>query len=174
MKKNTLKKSPLMKKGLLIITKGVIFLLAISVLAVCAILFPELAREESLGKATPPVVYPFLIGAWVLSLPIFYALQQTLKLVSYIDTNMAFSFLSVKALRNIKRSAIVFSILIILGALTVIIMARSADAKEDITHIFTLCFIFTFISSVIATFVAVLQKLLEDAIEMKKENDLII
>ncbi len=163
-----------MKKGLTSITKGVICLMALAVIAVCAILLPELAREEAVGKATPPTVYPYLIGAWVLALPIFFALHQTLKLLSYIDGNKAFSDLSVKALQNIKLSAIAFSTMIALGAITVITMARMTDPREDVTALVALGFIFTFISGVIATFVAVLQRLLKDAITMKNENDLIV
>jgi hypothetical protein len=163
-----------MKKGLTIITRGVVYLMAISVVAVCAILLPELAREEAVGKAHPPSAYPFLIGAWILSVPIFFALQQTLKLLNYIDKNIAFSKLSIKALRNIKFSTIVFGVLIAVSTITAIIIARQADPKEDVTFIISLGFIFVFTSSIIATFVAVLQRLLHDAIAVKKENDLII
>jgi hypothetical protein len=163
-----------MKNGLTFITRGVIYLMAFAVIVVCLILLPELAREEAVGKANPPQAFPFLIAAWALSIPIFIALKQTLKLLGYIDTNKAFSKLSVKALQNIKTCAIVFNILIIAGAITVIISARSIDPGEDITPVVTLGFIFTFTSSVIATFIAVLQRLLQDAIDIKSENDLTV
>jgi hypothetical protein len=45
---------------------------------------------------------------------------------------------------------------------------------DDITHIITLGGIGAFASSVIAVFAALLQKLLKNAIEIKKENDLTV
>lgn len=162
------------KRELMIITKGVLCLMGVAVFSVCAILLPEIAREEAVGKVNHPPAYPFLIGAWILSIPIFFGLHQALKLLDYIDGNKAFSDLSVRALRNIKICAIVFSIMIIVGAITVIILARSADPREDVTPVVTIGFIFTFVSSVIATFTAVLQRLFKDAIHMKTENELTV
>jgi hypothetical protein len=162
------------KTGLTIITKGVIYLMGIAVISICAILLPELAREEAVANPNAGPAYPFLIGAWVLTIPIFIALHQTLKLLSYIDTNNAFSNRSVITLQKIKMCAIAFSILIAVGAITVIVMARMDDPREEVTHIFTVGFIFTFASSVVATFAAVLKRLLQDAISIKSENDLIV
>ena len=155
-------------------TRAIIYLMAIGVISVCAILLPELAREEAVGKANPPVVYPFLLGAWALSIPIFAALHQALKLVEYVEKNIAFSVRSVKALQNIKISAVVFSVMVIAGALTVLLVARSTSPSEDGAPVATIGFIFIFISSGIATFAAVLQRLLHDAIKIKSENDSII
>jgi hypothetical protein len=53
-------------------------------------------------------------------------------------------------------------------------LARSLDPREDVTFMVTIGFVFTFVSSVIAVFVAVLQKLLSDAVALKSENDLIV
>lgn len=163
-----------MKKSLTIGIRGIVYLMALAVITVCAILLPELAREEAVGKANPPTALPFLIGAWVLSIPIFIALYQTLKLVSLIGENKAFSNQSVRALQTIKYCSMAFGILIVIGATTVIILTRSADPTEDVTPIFTLGFIFTFVSSVVATFLAVLRKILMDAIKIKSENDLTV
>jgi hypothetical protein len=170
-----MKKSEIpMKRGLTIITRGIVYLMGIAVLSILAILLPELAREEAVGKANPPTVWPFFVAAWVLSVPIFIALHQTLKLLSYIDGNKAFSDRSVHTLQNIKLCAIAFSIMIALSAITVIVVARIADPREDVTHIVTIGFIFTFASSIVATFAAVLKRLLNDAINIKSENDLIV
>lgn len=163
-----------MKKSLTIVTKGIVYLMGTAVIMVCAILLPELAREEAVGKVNPPTAFPFLIGAWVLSIPIFIALYQTLKLVSLIDENKTFSIQSVKALQTIKYCSMAFGILIVAGVTVVIILARSINPTEDVTPIFTLGFIFTFASSLVATFFAVLERLLMDAIIIKSENDLTV
>lgn len=163
-----------MKLNSTTITKGVIYLMGFAVIAVCAILLPELAREEAVGKVNPPTSWPFLLGAWVMSVPIFVALYQSHKLLSYIDNNKTFSSQSVKSLRNIKYCSVIFAILVVLGVMTVVITARIVDPYEDVTPVFTFGFIFTFVSSVIATFTAVLQRLLQEAINIKSENDLTI
>lgn len=163
------------KLGSLIFAKIVVYAVGIAALAVCLILLPELVREESVGKATNPyITYSFLGGAYVLSIPFFAALYQTLKLLKYFERNKAFTRESIQALRNIKICAIVFGIMIIISVLGGMIVARSIDPREDITGFVTLGCIFTSVSVIIAVFVAVLQKLLADAIAMKSENDLIV
>jgi hypothetical protein len=168
------KKEIPVKRGLTIVTRGVLYLMGFAVISICVILLPELAREEAVANPNAGPAVPFLIGAWVLSVPIFVALHHTLRLLSYIDTDKAFSVLSVKALQNIKMCAIAFSAMIVFGAITVIVMARISDPREDVTHILTLGFIFTFAASIVATFAAVLKRLLQDAINIKTENDLIV
>ena len=148
--------------------------MGLAVFSVITILLPEIAREEAAGKVNPPTSHPFLYVIGLMSIPIFVALYQTLKLLKYIDENKAFSQQSVTALRNIKYCAITFSILFALGAISVIVIARLADPTEEVAPIVTLGFLFTFTSSIIATFTAVLQKLLQNAIDMKSENELTV
>ncbi len=162
-------------KRLTLFARGVVLLIGIAALAVCLILLPELAREESVESlADIYLIYSFLVGAYILTIPFFVALYQTLKLLHYIDKNKAFSKRSIKALQYIKICAILFSALIIVGVIAGISMIRSVYPGEDVTFIITWGFIFVFVSSVIAIFVAVLQRLLADAVILKSENDLIV
>lgn len=155
--------------------KIVIYLVGIAALAVCIILLPELAREDAVAHpATSYLSYPFLAGAYVLAIPFFVALYQAHKLLHLIDLNKAFSLQSIKTLQNIKRCAIVFSVLVVITVIAGISLAKSIDPTEDVTFMVTLGFIVTSVSSVIAVFVALLQKLLADAVALKSENDLII
>jgi hypothetical protein len=163
-----------MKSNVTTMARMLVFLMGLAVIVVCAILLPELAREEAVGKINPTPAYPFLIGAWVLSAPIFAALHQTLKLLGYLENKTAFATYSVTALKNIKYSSITFSALVVIGTLLTIIWGKSIDPTEDVTPILSLGFIFAFISGIIATFVAVLQHLLHQAIEIQSENDLTI
>ena len=164
-----------MKQGSTIFARAVIYLVGIAALAVLIILLPELAREEAVGKPFNPfVTFGFFAVAYLLSVPFFVGLYQAHKLLQYIDKNKAFSHQSIKALQNIKICAIVFSVLIIFAVVAGIIIARSIDPREDVTFMVPLGFMFTFVSAVIAVFVAVLQKLLTDAVAMKSENDLIV
>lgn len=163
-----------MKLGLTFFSKTIVYLMGVSVITVCGVLLPELAREEAVGKTNPPESTPLLIGAWEISIPIFFALYQVLRLLSYVEKNEAFSSKSVKALQYIKYCGIVYSVLIALSAITVIVWGKSIDPSEDVTPVISIGFIFIFTSSIIATFMAVLQRLLQNAIDMKSENDLTI
>jgi hypothetical protein len=155
--------------------RGVIYLVGLAALAVCVIMIPELIREESVEKPINPyLIFSFLAGAYLLATPFFVALYQTLKFLNYIDKNKAFSNRSIKALQIIKICAIVFSAMIIIAVVTGITLIRSIDPTEDVTPFITLGFLFTFVSTVIAVFVALLQKLLAEAVAIKSENDLII
>lgn len=161
-----------MKKSVTVFARGVVYLAGIAALAVCFILLPELAREESVGKSN--VMLPFLSIAYILATPFFIALYQSHKLLNYIDKNKAFSNQSIKALQYIKLCAIVFSVMVVVLVLVGIIWIKIMGVQEDPPPFPLLGFALTFVSSVIAVFVAVLQKLLADAVAMKSENDLIV
>jgi hypothetical protein len=158
------------KQGSTIFLKVVIFLFGITVLALCIFWLPGIAsRDAEANPETDYLQYPFLVCAYVLSIPFFVALYQTFKLLIYIDRNKAFSELSVRALRYIKYCAITISILIVVWIIFVVIFIEC-----DVAGVIGLGLMCTFASSVIATFAAVLQKLLKEAIDIKSENDLTV
>lgn len=113
---------------------------------------------------------PMILVLYVSAIPYFFALFQTMKLLGQIDRNEAFSIISVNALKNIKRCAIVISALFIVDLPFLYRIAEIDDAPGVL--LFSLMIIFA--SIVIAVFAAVLQKLLTSALEMKSENDLTI
>ncbi|MDZ5606230.1 DUF2975 domain-containing protein [Bacillus pseudomycoides] len=159
-----------MKRGSTTFLKVVLLIIGIAVLALCIFAVPEIAsRDASANPETSYLQYPFLVCTYVLSIPLFIALYQAFKLLIYIDKCKAFSELSVRALKYIKYCAITISIFIVLGILFVIFFIEG-----DRAGIIMLGLIGTFASSVIATFAAVLQRLLQEAIDIKSENDLTI
>src|SRR3989338_4096557 len=114
---------------------------------------------------------PFIIYGYLASIPFFIALYQAFKLLRYIGQNQVFSLSSVKALRTIKYCAIIQSVLIVMAALYI----RMFHAKDDDPAGFiAICIVATFISVVIATAAAVFERLLQNAVEMKSENDLTV
>ena len=150
--------------------KGVVVLIGIAALALCLLRLPGIAsRDAAAHPETAYLQYPFLVCAYLLFTLFFIALYQSFQLLNDMDRNRAFSASSVKALRVIKYCAIMISILFAAGILFVILCLEG-----DRAGIFTLGFLCTFASSVIATFAAVLQKLLQDAVELKSENDLTV
>ncbi|WP_423409073.1 DUF2975 domain-containing protein [Heyndrickxia sp. MSNUG] len=151
--------------------KVVVFLMGLPVLALSIFVLPEIAEFfAELNPTLDFLQYPFLIGLYVTVIAFFAALYQTLRLLSYIDKNEAFSDLSVMALKNIKYCAITISALFVVFMPLIYLMAEVDDAPGMIL----IGMVIIFGSVVIAVFAAVLQKLLKNAIDIKSENDLTV
>ncbi|CDQ40191.1 MULTISPECIES: DUF2975 domain-containing protein [Virgibacillus] len=149
----------------------VVFILGIPILGLCIVGLPRLAQiYNSWLPELAYLQYPLLIVLYATAIPFFFALYQTLKLLTYIDKNKAFSELSVMALKNIKHCATTISALYVLIIPILYLMAEIDDAPG----IVLLGLVIIFASIVIAVFAAVLQKLLKNAIEIKSENDLTV
>ena len=159
----------LTKRGSTIFLRTTIFLMGIAVATLCIFLFPWLANVGSIKPEFADLRY-VLIGAYITTIPFFIALYQALKLLGFIDKNTAFSGLSVKALTNIKYCALTISA-IYTGTLPFLFSLADAD---DAPGLVAIGLIIIFASLIIATFAAVLQKLLQSAIDIKSENDLTV
>jgi len=154
-----------MKQGSTLFLKLVISLIGLAVLALCVYL---LLATISSGEAGD--FLPVLLVMYIAAIPFFFALYQTLKLLIYIDKSKAFSVSSVKALKNIKYCAIAISGLYAAGMPFIVHLAD----KDDAPGATALGLVIIFASIVIATFAAVLQRLLQEAIDIKSENDLTV
>ena len=158
-----------MKQGSTMFLKVVVLLIAIGALA-GMIWFPQIeGRNANSDLASIYLRDPFLAYAYVASLPFFVALYQTFKLLGYIEQNKTFSQTSVRALRNIKYCAIAVTGFIPTGVILVIL-----SGEDDWAGIVALGIYTTFASIVITTAVAVFQKLLQNAVDIKSENDLTV
>lgn len=154
-----------------IFLKLALFLIVIPVLAICIFGLPIIAKEAAEGSAKMAyVLYAMLTIMYLSVVPFFIALYQAFKLLNYIDTNKAFSDLSVKALVNIKNCASAISLLYIIALPLFYIVGEVDDAPGVIV----IGMILIFAPMVIAVFAAVLQKLLRNAIDIKQDNDLTI
>ncbi|SHL56455.1 Protein of unknown function [Anaerocolumna jejuensis DSM 15929] len=146
-----------------------LFLIGIPVLVLCIFLLPWIA--EKAAAHYPRAVYlPVLTGVYLTAIPFYFTLYQAFKLLSYIDKNNAFSELSVNSLKYIKYSAAIIGIVYGAGMPLFYFMAQ----KDDAPGILIIGLVCTFAPIVIAVFAAVLQKLLENAIDIKSENDLTV
>lgn len=154
-----------MKKASTLFLKLVICLMGLAVLAFCIIVIPQIIGSFSLGGYDP-----ILLGLYVPTIPFFIALYQGYKLLTYIDKNVAFSQDSVKALKNIKYSAVSISALYTAGLPYIFYVADQDDAPGVVL----IGMIFIAAPIVIAVFAAVLQKLIESGLDIKSENDLTV
>ncbi len=159
-----------MKKGSTIFLQIVIVLIGIAALAIM-IRFPLTEGRAVNLDLLSIYADPFLVYGYLASIAFFVALYQAFKLLGYIGQNKVFSLSSVKALRTIKYCAIVLSILIVMAGLYI----RIFHAKDDDPAGFlAICIVTTFISIVIASAAAMFERILQNAINIKSENDLTI
>ncbi|WHT87494.1 DUF2975 domain-containing protein [Bacillus cereus] len=160
-----------MKQGSTLFLKTAVILMGIPVLAMCIFLVPNIGNfAAELYPEMAYIKYLVFINLYATAIPYYFALYQTFKLLNYIDKNNAFSGLSVKALKNIKYSALAISVLYVLGMPLFYLVAE----RDDAPGIIVIGMIIIFASMVIAVFAAVLQRLLKDAIDIKSENDLTV
>jgi predicted small secreted protein len=163
-----------MKRGSTLFLKVAVIVIGIPVLALCIFLLPQIANEaieaSEKGSELAYMVFGILIVIYVSAIPFYFALYQALKLLSYIDKNQAFSELSVRALKKIKKCAVTISGLYVVALPFVYIIAEWDDAPGLVL----IGIVIIGASLVIAVFAAVLQKLLKEAINRKSENDLTV
>jgi len=141
--------------------KIAVIIIGIPVIALCIFWLPGFANY---------LHYSIIIGVYVSAVSFFFALYQALKLLNYIDKNNAFSELSINALKYIKYCAITISIVF---AIITPFLIPVADA-DDAPGLVGIPLIIILASCVIAVFAAVLQRLLQDAIDIKTDNDLTV
>lgn len=158
-----------MKQVSTIFLKIAVILIGTPVLALCILGLHWLANNPA-NPDYAHILYPILIGMYVSAIPFYFALYQAFKLLSYIDKNKAFSELSVAALKNIRNCAITVSTLYVVMMPFVYLLAD----KDDATGLIIIGMVPIFASMVIAVFAAVLQRLLQEAIDIKSENDLTV
>jgi len=114
---------------------------------------------------------PLILYGYATSIAFFVALYKAFKLLGYIRQNKVFSSNAVGALKSIKYCALALSILIVAAGLYIKI-AHSKD--DDPAGFLAICIMTTFVSVVVATAAAIFEKVLQNAIDIKSENDLTI
>jgi hypothetical protein len=155
---------------------SIIFLQAVIVLIGIVALAILIRVPLTEGRATNHDLFsiffdPFILYGYAASIAFFVALYKAFKLLRYIGQNKVFSSNAVKTLKSIKYCAFALSILIVLAGLYI----RLFHSKEDDPSGFlAICIVTTFVSIVVATAAAIFEKLLQNAIDIKSENDLTI
>ena len=162
-------KAPPLKRGSAAFLQAVIVLIAIGAVA---LLLWEPQIEGRNAHATPFEIYfkdPFLAYAYVGSIPFFAALYQAFKVLGYAGQNQVFSLAAVKALRTIKRCALALIGFVAVGE--VFIMLGDSDDRAGGVFIGVLI---AFGSVIVAAAAATFEWILQNAADMKSENDLTV
>lgn len=140
-------------------------IVSLIVLALCIFILPSAIASDTTGG-----YYPIIFGMYITAIPFFIALYKAWKLLGHIEANSAFSNTSIRALRYIKCCAFTISALYAGGMPYIYFVADQDDAPG----VLAISLVITFASLVISFFAAVLQKLLQNALEIKHENDLTV
>jgi hypothetical protein len=150
--------------------KIAVFIIGLPVLALCIFFVPHMANFAATSYPNiAPMKYLIFIVMYGAAVPFYFALYQAFNLLRYIDEKTAFSELSVKALKNIKCCAVTISGLYVLGLPLFRFIAQKVDPPIGLMGL-----IIIFASLVIAVFAAILQRLIQEAINIKSENDLTV
>jgi hypothetical protein len=160
-----------MKRGFPIFLQVVVALLGIAVLA---LLLWEPQVEGRNVNATPFEIYfkdPFLAYIYLAFVPFFVGLYQAFKILGYARRNEIFFQRSVRALRIIKYCALTTAIFT-LGAEAYLFIFM--PGKDDIAGGVMIGGFIILVSAIIATAAAVFQRILQNAVEIKSENDLTV
>jgi hypothetical protein len=112
---------------------------------------------------------PFLAYAYIGSIPFFVALYQAFKVLGYAGQNEVFSQAAVQALRTIKFCAMAIVGFVAVGE--IFIMFGNSDDRAGGVFMGILI---TFGSIVIATAAAMFERILQNAVDIKSENDLTV
>ena len=160
-----------MRRGPTLFLKLSIFVIGAPVVFLCIYSVPRIAMVLAEYEANWAFLqYLVYIGLYASAAAFFTALYQAWKLLRFIDQGVAFSERSVKALKNIKICAITISLLYLAGMPLIYLIAEADESPG----LLLLGLVIMFASIVIAVFAAVLQKLLQEAIAIKSENDLTV
>lgn len=114
--------------------------------------------------------YPAIIGLGVAAVLFFVVTLQAFKLLGYIDANKAFSQKAVYSLKKIKYLALCMGVVFMSMMPLVFLLAEADDAPGLIIF----GFVFSMTPFAVAVFAALCQRILQNAIDFKKELDLTV
>lgn len=159
-----------MKRAVTLFLRAVLVLIAIGAVA---LLLWEPRIEGRNAHATNFAIYfqdPFLAYAYVASIPFFIGLYQGFKVLGYAGGTQEFSPSAVRSLRTIKYCAMAI-IGFVAGGELIIMFGNDSDDRAGGVAIGVLII---FAAIVVATAMAVLQRAVQHAVDIKSEHDLTV
>jgi hypothetical protein len=159
-----------MKKGSTLFLRAVLVIMGLILLALCIFAFPHVG--PGMAAEFPSVSYLkyAFLTPYAAALPFFFAIYQSWKLLNLIDKNRAFSELAVKSLRAIKYSGVAMALVFFASYPFAFAIADADDAPGLVV----MWLLVIGAPLVVSVFAALLEKLLQSAIDIKSENDLVV
>ncbi|MEG0076334.1 DUF2975 domain-containing protein [Anaerorhabdus sp.] len=160
-----------MKNMNTIFLRACIVIVAIVVMLMSIFFIPPFANK--VGEIYPIIAnlrFMVILIPYATLIPFYFALYKFMVLLNLIDQGNAFSVESVKILNIIKKCAILITILYLFILPLVYIVADIEDAPG----LLLILGCFSMVPFVIGIFAGVLEKLLDQAVQIKAENDLVV
>jgi hypothetical protein len=161
-----------MKRSSTVFLQIVIVLIGIGALA---LLLWEPQIEGVNAHATNFEIYfkdPFLALVYAGSLPFFIALYQAIRALGYVGRNQVFSPEVVSALRTIKYCALAIIGFVVVEEIWILVMSGRDEDNPGAPIFLGLLIILP--SIVVATTAAMFERILQNGVEIKSENDLTV
>jgi hypothetical protein len=160
-----------MKRGSTIFLQAVILLLGVGVFT---FLLWEPQLEGRNVNATQVEIYfkdPFLAYIYLAFVPFFVGVYQAFKMLGYARRDEMFSPRAVRALQIIKYCAGLTAVFIVGAEVYIFIFVRGTD---DVAGGVMIGAFIILVSAIIATAAAVFERILQNALDIKSENDLTV
>ena len=161
-----------MKRSSIIFLQIVIVLIGVAVLA---LLLWEPQIEGVNKDRTNFEIYfhdPFLALVYAGSIPFFIALYQAIRALGYVGRNDVFSPQVVKALRTIKFCALAIIGFVVIEEIWILVMSGSDNDNPGAPIFMGILIVFP--SIVVATTAGMFERILQNAVDLKSENDLTV
>jgi hypothetical protein len=159
-----------MKRGSVLFLRVVVVLIAVGA---AALMLWEPHVEGVNAHATNFEIYfkdPFLAYAYVASIPLFVGLYQGFRVLGYVGQDAVLSTAVVRRLRTIKLCAIVMIGFVLVATLFI----RSNNKAHAPAGGVFIGILIAFTATVVATTMFVLERTLQNALDIKSENDLTV
>lgn len=160
-----------MKRSSILFLQGVIVALGITALAL--LLWEPWIEGVNANATSFLEIYfddPFLALVYLGSIPFFVALYQAIKVLGYARDSTVFSQKAVNALQTIKRCALAIIGFVAVEEIFILLNHGDDDAAGGVF----MGILITFGSVVIATAATMFERILQNAVDMKSENDLTV
>ena len=158
-----------MKKSSTIFLQAVIVLIGIGALALL-LWEPHIEGVNAHAAFFEVYLDPFIALVYVGSIPFFMALYQAFKVLTFVGQDKTFSQAAVNALRSIKYCAITIIGFVAVEELFIILNHGSDDPAGGVF----MGVLITFGSIVIAVAAAMFEQILQNAVNIRSENDVTV
>ena len=160
------------KKGSTMLLKITLVFMTLIVLVLAVFALPNIYKGALIEfPGVPNVVLGIIIAMYAVTVPYFLVMWQSWKLLILIDQNKGFSEFSIKAFRSIKFASLVGGLILMIGFVPLLYPIAQL---QDAPGLLVIGFAFSCIPFVVAIFASLLEKLFQNALDMKSENELTI
>lgn len=160
------------QKGSTLLLKSTLVFMALIVLALAVFALPHIYLGGLLEfPSVPTVILGIVIVMYAITIPYFFVLWQSWKLLVYIDQKKGFSPFSIQAFRSIKWASLIGGFILMLGFVPLLYPIAQL---QDAPGLLVIGFAFSCIPFVVSLFASVMEKLFQNALDLKSENELTI